>query len=135
MKTTKVKKDKKMVYSEDETDISEDLDSKKENIRKKPTRMKKNLKKGIELKGVKRKVLQNESKNEDSTSNSEIEMTDLREDDDTELDDVGNRCIICDDYGRDNELWCRCVLCGRWAHSECSGRDSAKDYKCDLCFH
>ncbi|CAG4934031.1 unnamed protein product [Parnassius apollo] len=83
-----------MDYSEDETDpTSEDLDSKKENNRKKPTRMKRNLKKGIELKGVKKKVLQNESMNEDSTLNSEIEMPDLREDDDTDLDDVGNRCI------------------------------------------
>ncbi|CAG5034797.1 unnamed protein product [Parnassius apollo] len=92
MKTTKVKKVNKMDYSEDENDpISEDLDSKKENNRKKPTRMKRNLKKGIELKGVKRKVLQNEYMNEDSTSNSEIEMTDLRKDDDTDLDDVGNR--------------------------------------------
>lgn len=27
-------------------------------------------------------------------------------------------CIICDEYGNNNELWYRCVSCGKWAHSE-----------------
>ncbi|KAL4719697.1 hypothetical protein ACJJTC_007886 [Scirpophaga incertulas] len=69
-----------------------------------------------------------------STLDSEVEMTDLREDEDTDADnDYVNKCIICDDYGRDNELWYRCVLCGLWAHAECSGYDSPESYICDLC--
>lgn len=36
-------------------------------------------------------------------------------------------------FGRDNEEWYRCVMCGYWSHSECSGWESAEDYTCDLC--
>jgi hypothetical protein len=30
-------------------------------------------------------------------------------------------------------LWYRCTSCGFWAHSECSGVETPKNYKCDLC--
>lgn len=94
--------------------------------------MKKRKSNATEIRRVKKKVLQDKDSN---TSNSEIDMEDLREDDDTDIeDDYQNRCLICDDYGRDNEMWYICVLCGRWAHQECSGYDSPEDYKCDLCF-
>uniref|UniRef100_A0A2A4J4D1 Ig-like domain-containing protein n=1 Tax=Heliothis virescens TaxID=7102 RepID=A0A2A4J4D1_HELVI len=90
--------------------------------------------KSIEVKKAKRRVLQDKNKRNDSTSDSEIEMTDLREDEDTDADDdYENKCIICDDYGQNNELWYRCVLCGLWAHAECSGCDSPEGYICDLC--
>lgn len=56
----------------------------------------------------------------DSTSDSDID-TDVEE-------DSVNRCIICYDYGRHNELWFRCILCGLWAHAECSGYDSPEGY-------
>lgn len=80
-------------------------------------------------------MLQDSNKN-DSTSDSEIEMADLREEEDTDADeDLENKCIICDDYGQNNELWYRCVLCGLWAHAECSGYDSPEGYICDLCLN
>ncbi|KAJ2937697.1 hypothetical protein O0L34_g17508 [Tuta absoluta] len=87
------------------------------------------------VKRVKRKILQDNITEEGSTSNSDIDMIDLREDDDTDLDDYDseNKCVLCNDYGRNNELWYRCVYCGRWAHSECTGSDSPENYKCDLC--
>ncbi|PSN29153.1 hypothetical protein C0J52_28101 [Blattella germanica] len=31
-----------------------------------------------------------------------------------------NICIICGEFGRNQELWYRCTICAAWAHSECS---------------
>lgn len=42
-------------------------------------------------------------------------------------------CAVCQEFGRDNELWFRCTICGMWVHAECSGADSASDYICDTC--
>lgn len=42
-------------------------------------------------------------------------------------------CEVCLEFGRDNELWFRCTICGVWVHAECSGADSAKDFICDTC--
>lgn len=59
--------------------------------------------------------------------------------DDDENDDAFNicdenveLCIFCGEYGT-NELWYRCTICGKWAHSECSGYDTADNYICDFC--
>ncbi|KAK9693379.1 hypothetical protein QE152_g34251 [Popillia japonica] len=41
-------------------------------------------------------------------------------------------CLICGEVGG-TELWYRCTLCSKWAHSLCSGQDSAKNYVCDFC--
>uniref|UniRef100_A0A8D9EI83 Zinc finger PHD-type domain-containing protein n=1 Tax=Cacopsylla melanoneura TaxID=428564 RepID=A0A8D9EI83_9HEMI len=49
------------------------------------------------------------------------------------IDDPKNRCLICEEFGRDQELWYRCVSCGYWAHADCSGWESPDDYICDLC--
>ncbi|KAK5648281.1 hypothetical protein RI129_003173 [Pyrocoelia pectoralis] len=47
------------------------------------------------------------------------------------MDDPGNKCLICGEFGRNNEMWYRCTSCGLWAHSECTGLDSAEGYvKC-----
>lgn len=82
---------------------------------------------------VKKRVLQDKDMDQ-SSSDSEIVMADVRDDDDdTDVEDLENKCMLCDDYGRNNELWYRCVLCGLWAHAECSGYESAKGYVCDLC--
>lgn len=62
-------------------------------------------------------------------------MTDLRKDDDTDIKenyDFQNKCVLCDDYGRNNELWYRCVICGLWAHVECTGSDTPENYMCDI---
>ncbi|KAJ8945555.1 hypothetical protein NQ318_020401 [Aromia moschata] len=58
--------------------------------------------------------------------------------DDDELDDVdpsgdNEECLVCGEFGRDNEIWYRCVMCSNWAHSECSGWESAVNYTCDMC--
>lgn len=75
---------------------------------------------------------------ESETDESDIDMPDvIDDDDDMELEDVmdnENECLICGEFGRNKEMWFRCVVCGRWAHQECSGWDSAEDYKCDFCF-
>ncbi|KAG5864062.1 hypothetical protein JTB14_000635 [Gonioctena quinquepunctata] len=41
-------------------------------------------------------------------------------------------CIICGEFGENRELWYHCVTCGRWAHSEYSGWESANEYTCDV---
>jgi len=58
--------------------------------------------------------------------------------DDDELDDLSganddNTCIICGEFGRDQEEWFRCASCGTWAHSLCSGEDDPENYICDYC--
>lgn len=58
--------------------------------------------------------------------------------DDDELDDVdptedNEECLVCGEFGRNKELWYRCVMCSKWAHSECSGWDSPVGYTCDMC--
>lgn len=84
---------------------------------------------------VKKRILQ-EKNNTSSSSESDVEMTDLRKDDDTDIEennDLENKCVLCDDYGRNNELWYRCVICGLWAHAECTGSDTPRNYMCDIC--
>lgn len=59
--------------------------------------------------------------------------------DDSEDDDILNplnledKCIVCDEFGKDGELWFRCTLCGLWCHEECSGCETEKDFVCDFC--
>lgn len=55
--------------------------------------------------------------------------------DDDEDDDMENRdiCAVCQEFGRDGEIWFRCCRCSNWIHKECSGKDSAKNFLCDFC--
>ncbi|KAJ3617786.1 hypothetical protein MTP99_006880 [Tenebrio molitor] len=58
--------------------------------------------------------------------------------DDDELDDVditedSELCLVCGEFGQDNEIWYRCVICSKWAHEDCSGWDSPVGYTCDMC--
>lgn len=79
---------------------------------------------------VKRQVLQEST----DTSESDLNTDDLCQDDeDDDVEDPGNRCIICYEFGKSNEIWYRCTSCGLWAHADCSGWDSAKGYVCDMC--
>lgn len=41
-------------------------------------------------------------------------------------------CIICGEFGQ-SEVWYRCIICGKWAHAQCSGYDSPNGYICDFC--
>lgn len=47
--------------------------------------------------------------------------------------DIGNRCLVCYEFGRNNERWYRCTSCGLWVHAECIGWDSAEGYFCVAC--
>ncbi|CAG5044344.1 unnamed protein product [Parnassius apollo] len=81
-------------------------------------------------KRVKRKVLQKSN----DTSVSDVGTDDLCQDD--ELDDAdgeGNVCLICNEFGKNNEVWYRCTSCGLRAHADCTGWESTKDYICDYC--
>lgn len=54
--------------------------------------------------------------------------------DDMEIDSKqSEQCKCCKDFGKDEEIWFICVLCGRWTNAECAEQDSATDYKCDFC--
>lgn len=70
-----------------------------------------------------------------SSSDSDGPLVNLCNDD--ENDDVENRnsdlCAICGEFGRDREMWFRCCLCSNWIHKDCSGKDSADNFVCDLC--
>lgn len=87
----------------------------------------------------KKKPKMRELQESDESNVSNISLTDICDDD--ELDDVdltlrdenNEKCIFCYDVGRDNEEWYRCVMCGFWAHAECSGFDSPDNYHCDTC--
>ncbi|XP_038213346.1 uncharacterized protein LOC119833422 [Zerene cesonia] len=50
-----------------------------------------------------------------------------------DAEDARNRCLVCDEFGRNNEMWYRCTSCGLWAHAECTGWESAESYLCDVC--
>lgn len=69
---------------------------------------------------------------QDSTS-QESSIDENIHDDDSEYSHEENVCMICNDIGKDEELWYRCRACGKWAHSECSGYDHPKDYLCNFC--
>ena len=67
---------------------------------------------------------------ESSSSDSDIDIQ-CDDNDDDEVDE--DRCLVCNDFGKQNEMWFRCTLCSRWAHSECSGWDTPAGYICDDC--
>nr|XP_012563279.1 unnamed protein product [Hydra vulgaris] len=37
-------------------------------------------------------------------------------------------CAICEEMGRDNEVWYRCRQCASWAHKACTSADNASQY-------
>lgn len=80
---------------------------------------------------VKRKICEEDS----STSSSHESIDDSNLCDDDELDDADPNefCIICNEFGKDGEMWYRCTMCGKWVHQECSGCLKAKKYICDFC--
>lgn len=79
---------------------------------------------------VKKKILQESN----DSSASDVNTDDLCQDDeDDDAEDPGNQCLVCGEFGRDNEMWFRCTSCGLWAHSDCTGWDTACNYVCDLC--
>lgn len=47
--------------------------------------------------------------------------------------DTNEVCLLCGEFGQDNELWYRCVLCIGWVHAACSGAETAENFICDFC--
>ncbi|KAF5302974.1 hypothetical protein FQA39_LY10152 [Lamprigera yunnana] len=91
-----------------------------------------------EIKVLKRKNPKNRKKMElESTDKEEVDEMDLVDDDEVdniEKDtDQNEQCLICEEFGKNKEMWYSRVLCGCWAHAECSGQDSPKNYHCDYC--
>lgn len=80
-------------------------------------------------KSYKRKILQESS----SENEDEEQLCDDDSDDELNVDDENYKCIICEEFGKNNELWYRCTLYGLWAHAIWSGWDSPDGYICDLC--
>ena len=71
---------------------------------------------------------------ESETEEEEIDENTLCDDnDDEDVEFNADVCIVCNEFGRDGEMWFRCVTCGLWAHADCSGWDTAKNYMCDYC--
>ena len=81
------------------------------------------LNKKLKAKAVKNKktLVTKTLRNRKSKTSKQISSSSI---DELDREDV---CIICGAPGRD-ELWFRCCMCGLWAHSECIGFDSAKNY-------
>lgn len=100
--------------------------------RKKETSQKKTVKNGQGKRITKRRPVRDVSSSSCSESNN-IPIANLcndDEDDDLEIDDL---CAICGEFGRDREMWFRCCSCSNWIHKECSGKESAENFICDLC--
>jgi len=67
-----------------------------------------------------------------ASSYDEKKLCDDNEDDDVDPFNT-DVCIVCGEFGKNREIWYRCVICANWTHAECSGWDSAEEYTCDLC--
>jgi hypothetical protein len=71
-------------------------------------RCRKNLKKKLDV-----------TSSEENTDINNQNICDDNEDVDTEAD--CEKCFICEEFGKDGELWYRCTSCGISVHAECSG--------------
>lgn len=98
----------------------------------------KQKKKGtVSKKSYKRKIYF--SSDSDQESLNEMITNDDDDDEDVEyfLDGEKNTgddiCIICQEFGKNSEMWFRCVNCGKWAHALCSGEDRPEHYVCGFC--
>ncbi|KAJ4435448.1 hypothetical protein ANN_18063 [Periplaneta americana] len=67
----------------------------------------------------------------EETDESDYEVMDLSDDD--EMDSLdgenGDKCLVCDEFGQEGELWYRCTSCGYWSHAVCSGWDFPDGYQ------
>lgn len=85
---------------------------------------------------LKRKLKWKEESSSDEYNN--IDAKKLCDDDEfADLDPISTYgsdvCLVCSEFGRDGEVWFRCVICSNWSHEECSGWDTPVNYTCDMC--
>lgn len=48
------------------------------------------------------------------------------------LEEAMDPCIVCEEFGKDNEWWVTC-LCGKSSHAECAGVEITQVYICHFC--
>ncbi|GBP87704.1 hypothetical protein EVAR_61929_1 [Eumeta japonica] len=83
---------------------------------------------------AKRRVLQDIQLTSESDSSLHNICDDDKDDDLENINETGtSTCLICTEFGRNNDIWYRCTVCGLWAHADCTGWDSAEGYVCDNC--
>lgn len=112
----------------------EKMKKKEINVKKKKT-FKVGKKNGVRKPSHKRKILNS------STSEDENESLMLVESDDNdeayyaegETNVMEEICLICGEFGKDGELWYRCIVCGQWVHALCSDKDMPEGYICGFC--
>lgn len=75
---------------------------------------------------------------ENDKENNVLSSTAITEDveqlmDGSTFDKENAVCLLCSEFGKNNEMWYRCVQCGAWAHAACTDAETAEDYICDFC--
>lgn len=56
-----------------------------------------------------------------------------KEEENSDAEVTEDICSICGEFGKNRELWLRCVNCAGWAHKQCTNGESKKTYVCDFC--
>lgn len=98
---------------------------------KKLKKLPKNTRKKVKSKA---KKLDFDDEDSEVSSVDEAELCADTDQSDGEFEETDkDKCLVCGEFGRNNEVWYRCVSCGLWAHKNCSGAYRAENYKCDYC--
>ncbi|XP_023310433.1 uncharacterized protein LOC111691596 [Anoplophora glabripennis] len=66
----------------------------------------------------------------DSSSDDDEESNDDENEDQNVIGD--DLCLLCGEFGKNREIWLRCVMCGNWAHKACANVEN-KIFICDYC--
>lgn len=143
------KEEKKTIKKEKEAKAKDIIKQNKKTLKKEKNNSKCVKKQNVCVKGKKysKEAIEGKIKNRCkkrrnySTSSSEVDENILCDDDDDfdgQFFDEGESridelCVICGEFGKNRELWYRCVSCGKWAHALCSGENSANNYMCAFC--
>lgn len=117
----------------------------KKNLLSKINQYNKSAKLQLKSNDKRKKKIMKAPSSDGSSTEDERNIKDLCQDD--ELDDVSidigltlaeknntnNTCLFCGEFGKDKELWYRCVLCSGWVHSDCSAAETPHNFVCDYC--
>ncbi|KAK9752513.1 hypothetical protein QE152_g4069 [Popillia japonica] len=77
------------------------------------------VKRSKKLQSVKPKPLVHTVQSDDEVVDKNVEGT--------------NICLVCGEFGKNNEWWLRCVVCSNWAHKDCTDGCNEKRYICEFC--
>ncbi|XP_044766256.1 uncharacterized protein LOC123322376 [Coccinella septempunctata] len=123
----------------------------KQNAKEEKLRKNNRSREESKIRTVKRQVFSNfadnnvsEEKNNNTVTKQKPELRDRSkvtynfnsDDEDKENSDVEineDICIMCGEFGKDRELWIRCVHCSGWAHKACTDGEAKKIFICDFC--